>query len=145
MSDPCPFCTKDLTFRAVHSTALSTAFLSRDGIARGQCLVATKRHVVSLRELTGEELGDVFGIAKRLMDVLIRNCGYGGVNLVVNDGESAGQTVKHFHLHLIPRNFGDSQVPQRWLSDELWANWRQFTNEELTENAIKLRAGLEKF
>lgn len=144
MGESCPFCSKDLTFRTVYATTLATAFLSRDGIARDQCLVTTKRHVGSIRDLTDKELVDVFRIAGLLTDLIVGSRGYDGVNLVINNGEAAGQTVNHFHLHLIPRSFGDSQAPRRWLSEELWAQWRRFTDEELKQNTDELRTKLNK-
>ena len=61
-------------------------------------------------------------LAKRMADVMTRALGCDGFNLVQNNGETAGQTVFHFHMHLIPR-YRDDQVKLGWtpgtLTDEV--------------------------
>ena len=57
-----------------------------------------------------------------------------GFNIVQNNGEVAGQTVFHFHMHLIPRYLNDGN------QDKLTWNHAEFTPEEIAEIAAELRA-----
>lgn len=86
------------------------AYSRYDGfpVSRGHCLIIPKRHVQSIFELTDEELKDLYAVLKQTYDYL-GNGGYmmDGYNVGINCGRAAGQTVKHLHIHLIPRYKGD--------------------------------------
>lgn len=76
---------------------------------RGHALILPKEHYASLYELPEEKCGEVLRLAKRMAIKMTDRLGCSGFNLVQNNGESAGQTVRHFHMHLIPRYDGDGQ------------------------------------
>ena len=61
-----------------------------------------------LVEIPEDVLGKAAGVAKKVGTRLYEGLGADGFNLVQNNGESAGQTVFHFHMHLIPRYAGDT-------------------------------------
>ena len=67
---------------------------------------ATKGHALILPE---EEAKDVIVLAKKMAAKMTEKLGCDGFNLVQNNGETAGQTVFHFHMHLIPRYKEDGQ------------------------------------
>ena len=80
-------------------------FVIRDKrpVSRGHLLLISQRHVESYFELLPEEaiaLHEIILKTRHLLDAEHNPSGY---NLAVNQGRSAGQTVPHFHLHLIPR------------------------------------------
>lgn len=81
--------------------------------SKGHALILPKEHYVNLFELDDEKAGKVLVVAKKVITKMkeILNCD--GYNLVQNNGEAAGQTVNHFHLHLIPRYEGDN-VGLQW-------------------------------
>lgn len=81
--------------------------------SKGHALILPKEHYVNLFELDDEKAGKVLVVAKKVITKMkeILNCN--GYNLVQNNGEAAGQTVNHFHLHLIPRYEGDN-VGLQW-------------------------------
>ena len=71
--------------------------------ARGHALLLPKEHYANLFELDDELAAKALVTAKKVASRLKDALGADGFNLVQNNGEAAGQTVFHFHLHLIPR------------------------------------------
>lgn len=66
-----------------------------------------KEHYANLYEIDEEVAAKAFKLAKKLVTELTEVLGCDGYNVVQNNGEAAGQTVFHFHMHLIPRYKGD--------------------------------------
>ncbi len=87
---------------------LVLAFLDIRPVSPGHLLVVPKAHAGLLAELPEETGGRIFRTAQRLAEA-VRRCGVRceGVNLILADGEAAGQEVPHVHLHVIPRWEGD--------------------------------------
>jgi len=113
----CPFCTLPPE-RIIKSNDL--ALVIRDGypVSPGHTLVITKRHIGSWFEITQAEqqaLLDLLTKAKAILETEFKPDGY---NIGINDGPTAGQTVPHLHMHLIPRYKGDQEDPRggiRWI------------------------------
>lgn len=76
---------------------------------RGHALILPKDHYANLYELPDETAGEVMKLAKKMAAQMTERLGCDGFNLVQNNGELAGQTVFHFHMHLIPRYRDDGQ------------------------------------
>lgn len=74
---------------------------------RGHALILPKEHAANIYEMEDELLGKAFQLAKKMIVKLTDVLGCDGYNVVQNNGEAAGQTVFHFHIHLIPRYKGD--------------------------------------
>ena len=74
---------------------------------RGHVLILPKEHAANIYEMEDELLGKAFQLAKKMIVKLTDVLGCDGYNVVQNNGEAAGQTVFHFHIHLIPRYKGD--------------------------------------
>lgn len=89
---------------------------------KGHALILPKEHADNLYELPEETAGKVMILAKKLATHMTEKLGCDGFNLVQNNGTVAGQTVFHFHLHLIPRYKEDGQhivwEPQEVAADE---------------------------
>jgi histidine triad (HIT) family protein len=79
-------------------------------ITRGHTLVAPKRCVSKLEDLTTEERIAIFSLAEKTMKALRLAYGAEGFNLAWNQEKLAGQAVPHFHLHIIPRKDGDTRL-----------------------------------
>lgn len=79
----------------------------------GHALMIPKEHYANLFEMPDELLAKSVRLAKRWGKKLVEALGADGLNLVQNNGTAAGQTVFHYHLHLIPRYDGDG-------AGELW-------------------------
>ncbi|MBD5445269.1 MAG: HIT family protein [Lachnospiraceae bacterium] len=78
--------------------------------AKGHALILPKNHYANLYELPEETASKVMLLAKKMAVQMTDKLKCDGFNLVQNNGEVAGQTVFHFHMHLIPRYKNDNQT-----------------------------------
>lgn len=76
--------------------------------SKGHALILPKQHAANLFDLPDELAAKVMPLAKQIASKLQKGLGADGINVVQNNGEAAGQTVFHFHLHLIPRYQNDT-------------------------------------
>ena len=75
---------------------------------KGHSLILPKKHAANITEMPEELLGKAMSIAKKMTVAMKEGLSCDGVNVVQNNGEAAGQTVFHFHMHIIPRYNGDN-------------------------------------
>ena len=111
-SKECPFCHLP-NDRILFENNLAIAF--RDGfpVTEGHLLVIPKRHIESWFELKSDERGSYHELILNGKKAIKNDdSSVSGFNLGVNDGLSAGQTIFHAHLHLIPRRYGDVENPR---------------------------------
>jgi len=125
----CPFC--QILTGAINKKTLfenETGFVVSDSfpITLGHSLIISKRHVGSFFEVTQQErqhLFDLIDQAKAYLDEEHKPACY---NIGINDGETAGQTIPHLHIHLIPRYEEPGKDPRggvRWLVPEKADYW----------------------
>ena len=80
----------------------------------GHILVIPKKHCESMLDCSYDDLNKTMETVKKVSNHLVDNCGYEGVDILNANGKAAGQTVPHFHMHIIPRyegqNFADFYV-----------------------------------
>lgn len=81
-------------------------------VADGHAEIVPKRHMESFFELNDDEVTALFGLAKIVREIILDKYQPAAFNIGVNDGEAAGRTVHHLHLHLIPRYTGDVANPR---------------------------------
>ena len=81
-------------------------------VSEGHCLIIPKRHVGSIDELDDMELKDLYTVLHQTKILLIETYLPDGFNIGINEGEAAGQTIEHLHIHLIPRYEGDVVCPR---------------------------------
>ena len=90
---------------------------------KGHALILPKDHYANLYELPEETAADVMKLAKKMAIRMKEKLHCDGFNLVQNNESAAGQTVFHFHLHLIPRYENDNQqinwVPGKPTAEEM--------------------------
>lgn len=109
MSD-CIFCkivSGEINSYKIFENEKTLAFMDIAGDVDGHILVIPKKHVKSILDCDLETLSAVFKTVKTVSNYLTEKCGYNGVNLLNASDESAGQSVAHFHIHIIPRKNGD--------------------------------------
>ncbi len=123
--DNCIFCklaSGEIPTATLYEDQEFRVILDQGPASKGHALILPKAHYADLYELPEETAKKVMVLAKRMADVMTRALGCDGFNLVQNNGETAGQTVFHFHMHLIPR-YRDDQVKLGWtpgtLTDEV--------------------------
>ena len=121
----CPFCAL-LPSQGAAANAHAVAFPDGFPVSPGHTLIIPKRHIASLFEATEEERAALFDLLGVMRERLLLEQYPDGFNIGINDGEAAGQTVMHLHIHLIPRYIGDLPDPRggvRWIFPDKAAYW----------------------
>ena len=112
--------TPRITLKAVSYTHLAS---------KGHALILPKNHFKDVCGLDQETAGKVLTLGAKIGTAMKKSLGCTGFNLVQNNGESAGQTVFHFHMHVIPRYEGGPAMvgwtPGKADPDELAATAEQ--------------------
>jgi len=92
----------------------SSAFAIRDAypVGDGHTLIVPRRLIGNWWEITAEERQDLLALLDEVRDQLEEKLSPDGYNVGFNDGDAAGQTISHFHIHLIPRWRGDMDDPR---------------------------------
>lgn len=78
--------------------------------SKGHALILPKEHYVNIYELDEEIASKVFVLAKKMAIVMTEAFECDGFNILQNNNEAGGQTIFHFHMHLVPRYEGDSAL-----------------------------------
>ena len=109
----CVFC-ELLTKREniLYENELAFAIYDNYPVTEGHALVIPKRHFASFFAASEEEIIAINQALKSTRELLDKRFRPDGYNLGVNQGEAAGQSVMHLHVHLIPRHFGDVVRPR---------------------------------
>lgn len=106
---PCIYCNlPEILSREILGNNLAWAFPTNIPITPGHILIAPRRCLRTFSELNQEERLAIFSLADKMIEVLKKVYGAEGFNCVWNEGKLAGQSVPHFHLHIIQRKEGDS-------------------------------------
>ena len=124
--EDCIFCkiaNGEIPSKTFYEDKLFRVILDLNPATRGHALILPKDHASDIYDLPEETAAAVLVLGKKLAAVMRRKLGCDGLNLVQNNGEAAGQTVSHFHLHMIPRYVNDGQtlgwVPGKATQEEL--------------------------
>ena len=120
MKDDCIFCKlangvfetntlyEDDQFRVIFDASPAT---------KGHVLIIPKEHYANAFEMPEDLVGDAYKLAKKIATALKEITGCDGINILQNNGEVAGQTVFHFHIHIIPRYEKGEMI--QWTPGEL--------------------------
>jgi len=125
MDDICPFCSLPEA-RVVDSGEHGVVIRDAYPISQGHTLIIPKRHTGSFFTLTADERTDLLALLETAKAGLDREFHPQAYNIGINDGQAAGQTVPHLHVHLIPRYTGDRADPRggvRWIIPEKADYW----------------------
>lgn len=99
---------------------------------RGHALILPKEHADNLYELSDETAASAMKLARKMALLMKEKLHCDGLNLVQNNGAAAGQTVLHFHVHIIPRYEGDGQSIN-WVPGEPSQEELEAVRKEITE------------
>ncbi len=130
MSD-CIFCkiiSGEIGCATIYENDEFKVILDRFPANEGHVLILTKKHVTNIFELEPELGARLFQLAVQIAGVMKKAIGFENMNVMQNNGTIAGQTIHHFHLHLIPRyeNDGITITPKAMdLTDEQIESMRQ--------------------
>lgn len=106
----CVFCkivAGEIPSMKVYEDEHTLVFMDIAGDVDGHMLAVPKKHVKNILDCDLENLTHMMAAVKRVSNHCVENCGYQGMNLLNASDESAGQSVPHFHIHMIPRKNDD--------------------------------------
>ena len=115
MKNDCLFCAiihDEMPAYKIYEDDTFVAILDRFPKCLGHVLIMPKVHAQTLFDMPEDTLAKLLPAAKKLAEKLRAAIKFEGLNLLQNNGETAGQSVKHFHLHLIPRYDADDMILQ---------------------------------
>lgn len=126
MSD-CIFCklaNGDIPTTKLYEDDDFTVILDANPATKGHCLILPKQHYANIYEMPEDLTAKAFVLAKKIATKMTKAMNCDGFNIVQNNGEVAGQTVFHFHIHLIPRYKGGEPIVANWKQHELTDAWK---------------------
>ncbi len=106
----CVFCRilkGEIPSMRVYEDERALVFMDIAGDVDGHMLAVPKQHAASILDCDADSLNALMDAVRKVSRHCVEACGYEGVNLLNASGESAGQSVGHFHIHIIPRKNGD--------------------------------------
>ena len=138
MKDDCIFCkiaAGEIPSQTIYEDDSYRVILDLGPAAKGHALILPKEHYADIFELPEAKAGEVFKLARNMAVKMKAALKCDGFNIVQNNGEVAGQTVFHFHMHMIPRYTDDGQD----------INWKpgEPSQDELKETADIIRGEIQ--
>jgi len=124
--EKCPFCNISQD-RIVAAGSNVFAIADEFPVAKGHTLVIPTRHVRSIFQLETNQSVDLWEFVVKVRQLLADKFKSDGFNIGTNDGDAAGQTVSHAHIHIIPRYKGDVEDPRgglRWIIPDKARYWQ---------------------
>ena len=106
----CKIANKEIPGKIVYEDDLCLAFLDLRQTTNGHTLVVPKTHYQNILDVDKEVLSHLIKVTKKLTNQIITNLDAKGANVLTNANEVAGQTVMHFHIHIIPRYNETDQI-----------------------------------
>lgn len=109
--DDCIFCkivSGEIPSRKLYEDDDFIVIMDLNPTSKGHSLIIPKEHYANLYELDEDLAAKAMKLAKKMAAKMTDILGCDGFNLLQNNGECAGQTIFHFHLHLIPRYSNDT-------------------------------------
>jgi bis(5'-adenosyl)-triphosphatase len=110
----CPFCSSNIDGAKFDESENFLAIYNIAPILPGHSLIVPKRHVESLMDLDDKELNEMMMFSRDTTKILLDVFKGTGFDWTVQEGEEAGQSVPHLHMHLIPRKPKDLSLPGDW-------------------------------
>jgi ATP adenylyltransferase len=108
----CPFCNPEPERELILESAKAYAMYDKFPVSNGHALIIPKRHCADYFQLSFKEQSACWFILNKTKEILMKKFSPDGFNIGININESAGQTIPHVHIHLIPRYYGDVEIPE---------------------------------
>lgn len=108
----CPFCNPDSDRELIVESALAYAIYDKFPVNDGHALIIPKRHCSDYFDLSFKEQAACMFMLNMVKIIVSKRFNPDGFNVGINVGDKAGQTIKHVHIHLIPRYVGDVKEPK---------------------------------
>lgn len=122
----CKIANGEIPSKTVYEDERFRVILDISPASKGHAIILAKNHAANVFELPEEDAAAIYVVAKKVATAMQKVLKCDGINILQNNGEAAGQTVFHLHMHVIPR-YKDDKVQITWdngesaemLSDEL--------------------------
>lgn len=128
----CKIAAGDIPSKTIYEDEQFRVIMDINPATKGHALILPKEHYANLYEIPEEVAADAMKLAKKLAKKMTDALECDGFNVVQNNGEVAGQTVFHFHMHLIPRYKNDGN------EEKICWNHLELSDSELEEIHQKL-------
>ncbi len=138
--DNCIFCkiiAGEIPCAKVFENEHILAFLDLSQVTKGHTLVIPKTHVQDIFAMPAEVARNFFEAVPKIAKSMEKQLDLQGLNILNNNKEIAGQTVFHFHMHLLPRYETNEGFDVKWQSHQ-----GEYTSEQLQEIALKINSGV---
>ena len=137
IKEDCLFCKiakGEIHSATVYEDSHFTVILDVNPATKGHCLIIPKEHFDNIYSLDDKTAAHVFQVAVKVANAINDSLHPVGLNDVQNNGEAAGQTVFHFHMHIIPR----------YENDTVNIGWKpgSITDERIKEIKNKINGGM---
>lgn len=119
--DDCIFCkiaNGDIPTNALYEDDIVKVIFDLGPASKGHVLILPKNHFDNVYGLDDETAAHIFQVAVKVANAMKSALKPDGINIVQNNGEAAGQTVFHFHMHIIPR-YKDDTVNVTWVPGKI--------------------------
>lgn len=119
--DDCIFCKilkGDIPSYKVYEDDSFIGILDINPSAKGHVIIIPKNHAANIFELPEKDAKEIFVVAKKIAEAIKKAYQPDGINILQNNGEAAGQTVFHLHVHVIPR-YKDDTIKIEWEPKEM--------------------------
>ena len=123
----CKLANGEIPTNSIYEDDNFKVILDASPASKGHALILPKEHYANIYEIDSEVLGKAAKLAQKIISHETKVLGCEGYNVVQNNGEVAGQTVFHFHMHLIPRYAADDNT------GVLEWNHKEFSDEEFAQ------------
>lgn len=130
----CKIAAKELEAEVLFENEGVVSFLDINPVNFGHALVIPKSHYDNFLEVPPGELDGIIKTVQSVSSAIKASLNPDGINLVANNGRAAGQSIFHFHFHIIPRFYDDDF--------KFRLNLKKYENGQLTEFADKIRKNL---
>ena len=130
VKDDCIFCKLAngiIPTNILYEDDVVTVIFDASPASEGHVLILTKNHYDNIYGLDNDTAGHVYQVAVKIANAIKNSLDIEGLNIVQNNGEAAGQTVFHFHMHLIPR----------YKNDTVDVTWKQNDADPATVERLK--------
>lgn len=111
--DNCIFCkiaAGEIPSHTLYEDEQFKVILDVSPATKGHALIIPKQHYADMYELPEDTAAEVIKLARKMMKTMTDKLKCDGFNIIQNNGKVAGQTVFHFHMHLIPRYKDDGEI-----------------------------------
>ena len=119
--DDCIFCkiaNGEIPANALYEDDLVKVIFDLSPASDGHVLILPKSHYDDVYSLDDDTAAHIFKVAVKIANAMKKSLNIDGLNIVQNNGEAAGQTVFHFHMHIIPR-YTDDTVNIKWVPGKI--------------------------